>query len=204
MRILFPLMLAVFYIVASILKAKSKKAEDDKAGGKQLSGKPESKPADGISGLLKGHVQQIRRAIEAEMEKQRQLQDQQAQRKVDRPRPAQQIVAPEIKYAEPPTSRELVEESQLPLHFPKVEPTIQELPELKPGIEELPELTSKTVEKMEDIRMTIPTEQAISLHLPEILSDYSDPEQIRRAILHYEILGKPLSIRGPEQKIMGL
>ncbi|MDD5327464.1 MAG: hypothetical protein PHY02_06580 [Phycisphaerae bacterium] len=30
-----------------------------------------------------------------------------------------------------------------------------------------------------------------------ISSDYRDPERLRRAILHYEILGKPLSLREP-------
>ncbi|HPC95517.1 MAG TPA: hypothetical protein PLU87_11275 [Sedimentisphaerales bacterium] len=37
------------------------------------------------------------------------------------------------------------------------------------------------------------------------LLDYSDPEALKRAVLHYEILGKPLSLRDPlEQQIPGL
>jgi hypothetical protein len=36
-------------------------------------------------------------------------------------------------------------------------------------------------------------------YLSEILSDYDDPEKLRRAILHYEILGKPLSLREQER-----
>jgi hypothetical protein len=38
----------------------------------------------------------------------------------------------------------------------------------------------------------------------ELLLDYADPEELRRAILHYEILGKPLSMRGPSEQIIGL
>ncbi len=34
-------------------------------------------------------------------------------------------------------------------------------------------------------------------YLPELLQDYADPDNLRRAILHYEILGKPLSLRDP-------
>jgi len=36
-------------------------------------------------------------------------------------------------------------------------------------------------------------------YLSEILSDYDDTEKLRRAILHYEILGKPLSLREQER-----
>ncbi len=32
-------------------------------------------------------------------------------------------------------------------------------------------------------------------YISELLLDYADPEKLRRAILHYEILGKPLSLR---------
>jgi len=34
-------------------------------------------------------------------------------------------------------------------------------------------------------------------YLGEVLQDYDDPEALRRAILHYEILGKPMSLRRP-------
>ncbi|MHC4630619.1 MAG: hypothetical protein ACYS9C_05030, partial [Planctomycetota bacterium] len=50
----------------------------------------------------------------------------------------------------------------------------------------------------------IPAEMAEAEHLPEILSDYDDPEELRRAILHYEILGRPLSLRDPSGRIIGL
>ncbi len=32
-------------------------------------------------------------------------------------------------------------------------------------------------------------------HLSDLLSDYANPDKLRRAILHYEILGPPLSLR---------
>jgi hypothetical protein len=34
-------------------------------------------------------------------------------------------------------------------------------------------------------------------------TDYADLEQLRRAILHYEILGKPLSLRPPGEQVIG-
>ena len=35
-------------------------------------------------------------------------------------------------------------------------------------------------------------------YLPALLKSYADPDQLRRAILHYEILGKPLALREPQ------
>ena len=49
-----------------------------------------------------------------------------------------------------------------------------------------------------------PAEMPEAEHLPEILSDYADPDELRRAILHYEILGRPLSLRDPSGRIIGL
>lgn len=45
--------------------------------------------------------------------------------------------------------------------------------------------------------------QEEAAYLPGILSAYADPEQLRTAILHYEILGKPLSLRNPSDRIIG-
>lgn len=40
-------------------------------------------------------------------------------------------------------------------------------------------------------------------YLADILADYADPEQLRAAILHYEILGKPISLRDPSHQVIG-
>jgi hypothetical protein len=68
-------------------------------------------------------------------------------------------------------------------------------PQIQPDIQKLPEFTSEAIEKLEDKRVPIPTQVTPSEYLSELLLDYSDPEELRRAILHYEILGKPLSLR---------
>ena len=41
-------------------------------------------------------------------------------------------------------------------------------------------------------------------YLTELLADYADSDQLRRAILHYEILGRPLSLREPGGSAIGL
>jgi len=37
----------------------------------------------------------------------------------------------------------------------------------------------------------------------EMLFDYGEPDELKKAILHYEILGKPLALRGPSEQIIG-
>jgi hypothetical protein len=52
---------------------------------------------------------------------------------------------------------------------------------------------------------TATTESPETARAASALIDYSDADALRQAILHYEILGKPLSLRDPsEQQIPGL
>jgi hypothetical protein len=90
-------------------------------------------------------------------------------------------------------------------------PSSQPRPQVQPKLEELPEFTAEmalaipatvkkdvrlsSVEAPEVMRVAMPAEIPQTKYLSEILSDYEDPEKLRRAILHYEILGKPLSLR---------
>jgi hypothetical protein len=87
---------------------------------------------------------------------------------------------------------------------PQLEPQLQELPELDTKIEELPQFTREAVKELGGRHGDIPAEMPGADYLPEILSDYADPDELRRAILHYEILGRPLSLRDPSGRIIGL
>jgi hypothetical protein len=70
------------------------------------------------------------------------------------------------------------------------------------GGKQIIELAAKTV-SVENTGIPILTEVAKSERLVEILSDYADPEKVRKVILHYEILGKPLSLRESPENIIG-
>jgi hypothetical protein len=189
MNILFIVGLAIFWVIGGILKAaRAKKAEEEKAGGKLSSRKPERKPAEGTTGLPKGPFQKIRLALEAELQNQRQLQAKQPQRKLARPQPAAQKVAAKTERA---------------AEIPTLQPAPQVQPEL-PELQKLPGFTSKTVKELGDKRAAILAETAQAKYLAEILLDYAGPEDLKRAILHYEILGRPLSLRDPSAHIIGL
>ena len=193
-NILFIVFIAIFWAISAILKLKAKKAEEEKEGEGQLSGKPGAKPLEVTKALPKGPFQKIRSAIEAEVQKQRQLQEQPEQRKLARPQPAAQKVTPKTEPAAQIPALEPVKEAKL------TRPTAQ----VQTKFQEIPDFTSKTVQKLKDKRIEAPAEIPQVKHLAEILLDYSDPNELKRAILHYEILGRPLSLRGPSERIIGL
>jgi hypothetical protein len=63
-------------------------------------------------------------------------------------------------------------------------------PEITPHIEPVTE----PIKGLGDLQPAA-AEMPATQHLSELLSDYADPDKLRRAILHYEILGPPLSLR---------
>ncbi|NIP24511.1 MAG: hypothetical protein GWN67_22635 [Phycisphaerae bacterium] len=191
-NIFFIVALAIFWLISTIFKSMARKDGEEKAGEKQLSGKPGSKPVAGTK--KEGPFQQIRRAIEAEVQKQKQLQAQQTQRKVVRPQPAARKVIPTTERV-----------ARISATKPAVKAKLgQSTPQLGPEIQELPEFTDKVVKDLKDKRISTLSETPQTKQLVEILSDYSDPEELRRAILHYEILGKPLALRENAGSIIGL
>ncbi len=196
MNILFIVGLAIFWLIGGILKARSQKAEEKKTGDEQLSGKPGVKPFEVTKAKPKGPFQQIRAAIEAELQKQRelQIQAQQARRKVVRPEPAVRKVAIKPERDTGIHTIEPMEEKILRRAVAQVEPKF----------EKLPEFTSKTVKAMGDKRDVFAGQGPQARYLSEIMLDYSDPDDLKRAILHYEILGRPLSLRDPSGRIIGL
>ena len=87
--------------------------------------------------------------------------------------------------------------------MPVLKPVLTE-PQNPPKAAEYTEPIGKTVNRLQDKLVSEPEQMPESEYLSELLTDYSDPDQLRRAILHYEILGKPLSMRDPSGDIIGL
>jgi hypothetical protein len=70
-----------------------------------------------------------------------------------------------------------------------------EVPRIASKIKKVPELTMA----MPQVEAASPEETPQAKYLSEFFSDYDDPEKLRKAILHYEILGKPISLREEER-----
>ena len=195
MQMLVFIVLAVFYVVGSILKARANKQQ------KQDQEEPGRKPLESTRGAPMAF---------------KQTPYQQAQRRVGHApkiQPSPQVAKPQVQ----PPRRKIVRpqaagwKSSIKTEQAIELPTLEALeapkvslpgPQLQADLEELPEFTAKTIKKLEDMRISTPAETPQAAYLSEILLDYANPEKLRRAILHYEILGKPLSLRSPSEHII--
>lgn len=188
-NILFIVVLAAFYVVGSIIKAKASKRDRDKE-------QPGLKPAE--TTLAAGPFQKTpyRRA-------------QPLVHRVPESQPRPQVQPPRRKIARPqPVAKKFVAEKPdiglLSFELPEAAELSPAIPSLQPKLEKLPEFTSKAVNQLTAKHIGISEETPQAKYLSEILLDYDDPDKLRRAILHYEILGKPLSLRDPSAHIIGL
>jgi hypothetical protein len=182
MNILVIVIMAAVYGLGTIIKTKRKKSQEQ--GEQELGRKPARKPATGGRGVLEQFFNELRNLAEPAQDRESRPTAQPAQparQKIARPQHAVRKYAAEAKQAG------------------RVQPgTVQ------PGFEELPESTTKTVEELVGKRKGMAAEVPESKYISEVLADFTDPEDLRMAILHYEILGRPLSLRDPSGQIIGL
>ena len=78
---------------------------------------------------------------------------------------------------------------------PVIPSSKSEIPDLGLDIKSLSETTDVQIKDLKIDPDRVSSEITDEELFTEILSDYSDPEELRKAILNYEILGKPLSLR---------
>jgi len=184
MNILIVVVLAVFWAIGGIIKAKAKKpGEPDE----QPRGKPVRRPPT--------HSREAREQMLSRL--QRPVGPAKGQRQQSRPATQQ----PRMKFADLQAAvRKFAVEAEQAFQpqsgqkTPELEPALTEQ-KIPPETVELPEFTDTSIKGLQDKRASEPELMPESEYLSELLTDYADPEELRRAILHYEILGKPLSLR---------
>ena len=170
-NILFVVVIAVFWLVGSLLKAKANKAKQEK----------EEQPEGGRV-AAKRPYEKMQRLVARALQAQPQPQIQPAQEKIGRPKPIAQKPAVKRREVQPQAVRA---------------PAVSEIQMEAIGepIEEL--------EKLKAVPMGLASEEteqpsaAVEEMLEKPLFDFDNVDELRRAILHYEILGKPLSLRKP-------
>jgi hypothetical protein len=80
------------------------------------------------------------------------------------------------------------------------EPVVRKVPSLQLDVREAQKPITEPLKKLKDEHLLIrPKTTQAETTLREPLLDFNDPNALRRAILHYEILGKPLSLRRPSE-----
>ncbi len=180
MQILIVVIMAVVYGLGGILKsAKSKKLEGKKDRQQQ------GRPFDSLDGARDRHAPRFAPNDGASQGKQ----DSQprpsgaAYRRVYEATPTSQPERPKADLAMPAVRH--------PVDYGTARPepvTLKPVSlDVMPEVEKLPEYKRA--------RAAVPAEIDEATFPGEPLLDASDPEALRRAILHYEILGKPLSLR---------
>jgi len=192
-NILFIVVIGIFWIVGGILKAKANKSrqQDQEQPGRKL---PEAAPRWAPKPLQKTPYQQAERPVGRTQESQPRPQVQPPRRKIARPQPVGRKL---------PTKKEQVAwlETIEPMEALKLSPP---RPQLQPKREKLPKFTGELGKVLKDKGLQVPSEVTRAETHVEPLLDYDDTDNLKRAILHYEILGKPLSLRGPSGHIIGL
>lgn len=184
-NILLVVVLAVFWAVAGLIKAKKAQQQGEE---EQLGRTPGHKPAPALGALREKLLQQSARlagpvpgARHRPQARQRLLTALGTQPAAGKRHPVQ--AAPVAPPAEPELS-----------------PVTSGL---GPEPQAVPEPVNKPIQELQDYRPSA-AEKPGPEFSPVFLPAYDDPEQLRRAILHYEILGKPLSLRSPGEHIIGL
>ena len=183
MSILVFVVLAVLWAIGGIVKAKANKAG---GGDEQSPDKPVRKPPLHSRDAREQMLKQLQRPVDS------------SQGQHQQPRPVAQ--QPRMRFADLQAAvrkfaveAEQSFQSQSGKKTPVIKPVLTE-PQNPPKAVELTEPIGKTVNRQQDKLVSEP-EQIESEYLSELLLDYANPEELRRAILHYEILGKPLSLR---------
>lgn len=185
MDILVLVIIAVVYGIGSIIKAKRQKLEGQPEG--KLPRKPVRRPPAQSRGVQEQLQKRTARPV-------RPAQPQQYRSVVQQPRVKPAVTRTAAGVSTSQAEKNALLEEILPTLEPGLTPP---KPQIHPDLQQLPEFTSKAVEELEGKRVPIPSTMSQMGYLSELLLDYADPEELRRAILHYEILGKPLSLRSP-------
>jgi hypothetical protein len=201
MDILVLVVIAVVYGLGALIRAKSKKNEEQIQ--QQHARKAQGKPSKDGRGLLEQIFTELKQATE---EAKTGVETRQPDQK--RPQKAAQAQTVSQKYTPKAKQEVHIQPTMTPAKTKpskpsKVQSGFEKLGELDKGIYTLPDITSK-LSVLSGKDKVIPDEAFESIHLSEVLSDYEDPEELKRAILHYEILGRPLSLRDPSGQIIGL
>jgi len=197
MNILFVVVLAVFWLIGGIIKAKANKSERQE---KLSSGKPVRKPPV--------HSRQAREQMLSRLQHPAGSGPAKDQRR--QPRPSTQ--KPRMKFAELQAAvRKFAVEAEKAFQtdtnksIPKPRPKPASLkPQIQPEKSEFVKSIDITVTELQTSNSFEVKDVFEPEYLSELFTDYSDPDHLRMAILHYEILGRPLSLRDSSEGGIGL
>ncbi len=190
MNILFFVAIAAFYAIGSVLKAKANKSAKEK----------QANEPQGVKPVERVPLRQAVKKTPPPPTVKKPAYPQPPRRPVARPRPAVQKRG--IKKAE--AILRGLKKAKVPPAVPRPE-ALPAFPSVQSEFEGLRELPKKTLGQLDIGRLGLAAEkkekEAVIIEEPFLALD--DPDALRMAILHYEILGKPVSLRRPGEHLIG-
>jgi len=189
MQILVIVAMAIIYGISAIFKSKSNKAEEEKekqqqqkrAAGPGRRVRPEEvQPAD--VKVKRVGPEPVAKRVEVKREKAA------GEVKADYVK-TQELSQPKRRIA--PEIGKLLEFTSMAME------TVEEI--VSETAEELPEFTGGAVKPLEKKYAVVPKQKARLEKVEKPLIDFTERNILRSAILHYEILGKPLALREPRK-----
>ncbi len=191
-QLLVLVVMAVLYGLASIVKARKRKLDVEEEE------QPTHKLAPAGRGVRQLPATQTQRAAPPEPAREARQQPQprpHPRPTAVRPRSALQAFIAEIKSAAQGDIFQPAEEPKLP----PAPPTVQAQPQ------EPPTFTAKPLPSALSKSLALGAKQGAEVdYLSKILPDFSGPDDLKKGILYYEILGKAVSLRGPSDHLIGL
>ena len=199
MNFLFIAILAAFWLIGGIVKVKSEQAKRRKNKQSSNDAAPRPSAAKRAPGEL--ILEKILGSFIPDSGNQQRSISQQTFKKSppQEVKPALTAKSRSDKYAIRQNMSELRKQKLL-LQKKSLDPKFNELTQIEPDIEKLPDFTA---DADKDIA---PSYQKVTAEVPmsQYLLDFSDSDSLKRAILYYEVLGKPLSLRGSSNPFAGL
>jgi hypothetical protein len=179
MNILFVVVLAVFWVLRGLFREKIKEPDSKPTNQKQPSRKPVQRSSERARALWEQFLEQTRQPSESPSGKS-----------------DSREASPVSKQSAFIHTPENILKSKESLPSFNIPPSKSSIPDdLYLNIKRFPESTDISADDLIAESSLISPEISDEEYFPDLLIDYADSEELRRAILHYEILGKPLSLR---------
>lgn len=194
-NILIIVALAVFWAIGGILKARAEQNRMQKS--KKLPPKPIHRPSlsnrESAESILEKFLGMDMSKPPAHRPQRSNINT--ARPKVQYPKSSKERFSVKPKPVKSPAFRNIDISQSQELKLPHImqEKELQQLEPLKTNLQELPEFSAESVQKLESLAPEINK----NIPKPQIPLDFTDSDSLKRAILYYEILGRPMSLRDP-------
>lgn len=192
-NLLFIVIMAILWLVAGLIKAMSKKRPPQEESKPQGSLAQRPRPSESWHQRLARKAEEIQRRFEEEAGVREPSEERPSARETaTRSTPSPGRVARQ-RETQPPVAA-----AGRPTTTPRLEPARQATPE--PMMEDLSSIMAEPPEPLNPDEIQLKAHRASGGFEPDAVIDYSDPDALKKAVLLYEILGKPLAVRDESEQ----